>query len=345
MTDESKPKPLVPACVDLTGYGWMPLHGHRLFGSTFNANCSDAEWRAGVTLWWAAWNQVPAASLPDDDTALCRLADLGRDVKGWKKLRMNALHGFVLCSDGRLYHKVLAELAIEAWNRRLKERARKDRWRYGIERSSDVPVTSQGNVSNTQYEASQDTSLERQKTRDGTADRKRQDRTANSESATTIQPVAARTEPAAAGVDEPEFDQAIPENLDRRPKAAEFHAAGKAVLEAMGVAGDPRWTGNYGRVQAWLTSGADLELDILPTIRRALEKRGNQPPIRSLGYFDQAIADTLAKRTGSLPKPSPNGAIADPKPYDPFKFMDPETVARLKREAAAKTAQPEGKTA
>jgi hypothetical protein len=125
------PPPLVPPDVDLAGYGFMPLHGHRLFGSDFNALCSDAEWRAGVTLWWAAWNQVPAASLPDDDTALCRLADLGRDVRSWRKLRANALHGFVLCSDGRLYHQVLARLAIEAWDRRVRDRDRKAKWRAG----------------------------------------------------------------------------------------------------------------------------------------------------------------------------------------------------------------------
>lgn len=127
--DSGAPAPLVPSDVDLSGYGFMPLYGDRLFGSDFNAHCTDEEWRAGVTLWWAAWKQIPASSLPDDDIALCRLADLGRDVKTWKRLRENALRNFVKCSDGRLYHKVLAEFAIEAWDRRVKERDRKAKWR------------------------------------------------------------------------------------------------------------------------------------------------------------------------------------------------------------------------
>jgi len=29
--------------------------------------------------------QVPAASLPNDDIALARLADLGREVKAWRR--------------------------------------------------------------------------------------------------------------------------------------------------------------------------------------------------------------------------------------------------------------------
>lgn len=121
--------PLIAADVDLRGLEYMPLFGNHLFGSEFNAAASDSEWRAAMTLWWAAWNQVPAGSLPDDDVALCRLADLGRDVKGWRKLKVRALHGFEKCSDGRLYHSFLCDQAVVAWDKRVKERARKAKWR------------------------------------------------------------------------------------------------------------------------------------------------------------------------------------------------------------------------
>ena len=121
--------PLLPPDVDLRGLDYMPLFGNHLFGSEFNASSNDSEWRAAVTLWWAAWNQVPAGSLPNDDIALCRLADLGRDVKSWRKLRAKAMHGFVLCSDGRLYHKFLCQQAAVAWDKRIKERNRKAAWR------------------------------------------------------------------------------------------------------------------------------------------------------------------------------------------------------------------------
>ncbi|HXQ41623.1 MAG TPA: hypothetical protein VN821_10160 [Candidatus Udaeobacter sp.] len=138
------PEPLTPAEADLQGYGFMPLYGHRLFGSGFNTLCNDAEWRAGVTLWWAAWNQVPAGSLPDDDVALARLADLGRDLRRWRRLRVNALRGFVRCADGRLYHKALAPLVVEAWAKRLAERDRKRKYRdrkQGRDADGSKPAT------------------------------------------------------------------------------------------------------------------------------------------------------------------------------------------------------------
>lgn len=128
MSDEL-PTPLVPPDVDLRGLEWMPLFGNHLLGSEFHAMCDDAAWRAGVTLWWRAWNQVPAASLPNDDAALARLADLGRDVKAWRRMRERALHGFELCSDGRLYHRFLAKQALVAWDKRLAEREKKRAWR------------------------------------------------------------------------------------------------------------------------------------------------------------------------------------------------------------------------
>ena len=140
----SIPEPMTPPDCDLRGLEYMPLLGQRLFGSEFDAMASDSEWRAGLTLWWAAWTQCPAASLPDDDVALCRLADLGRDLKTWKKLRERALHGFVKCSDGRLYHPTLAKQALVAWDKRVKERERKAQWRekkkgQGQGQDGDVP--------------------------------------------------------------------------------------------------------------------------------------------------------------------------------------------------------------
>lgn len=137
-------QPLTPADCDLRGLDYMPLFGNHLFGSEFNAAATDAEWRAALTLWWAAWNQVPAGSLPNDDPALCRLADLGRDVKTWKKLRARAMHGFVECDDGRLYHEFICKQALVAWDKRVKERDRKSKWRAEQEakrqsKDADVP--------------------------------------------------------------------------------------------------------------------------------------------------------------------------------------------------------------
>lgn len=112
------PAPPIPADVDLRDFPFTPLFRARLFGSTFHARATDSEWRAGVTLWLKSWDQVPAGSLPDDEIALCRLAELGRDIRSWRKVKERALHGWVKCSDGRLYHAVVAESVLEAWARR-----------------------------------------------------------------------------------------------------------------------------------------------------------------------------------------------------------------------------------
>jgi Protein of unknown function (DUF1376) len=117
MSDEL-PLPPVPSDVDLRDFGFTPLFRARLFGSSFHARASDSEWRAGVTLWLKSWDQVPAGSLPDDDTDLCRLAELGRNLKTWLKLKQGALRGWFKCSDGRLYHHVVTEGVLEAYQKR-----------------------------------------------------------------------------------------------------------------------------------------------------------------------------------------------------------------------------------
>lgn len=118
------PDPPIASDADLSGFDFMPLHGDRLRASDTNIRATDAEFRAAINLWWAAWKQVPAASLPDDDVILCKLADLGRDLKSWRKVKAVAMAHFVKCSDGRLYHPFLAAEASKAWELRLKARAK-----------------------------------------------------------------------------------------------------------------------------------------------------------------------------------------------------------------------------
>lgn len=122
MTATDLPAPLVPADVDLRGLPFMPLDVNRLRDSDLAIEASGDEFRAAVLLWCASWNQVPAGSLPDAEQALAAYAGFGRDLKSWKKVRDGALRGFVKCSDGRLYHPVVAEKAIDAWAQRVEHR-------------------------------------------------------------------------------------------------------------------------------------------------------------------------------------------------------------------------------
>jgi hypothetical protein len=107
----------------------------RLLGSEFHARADDSAWRAGVTLYLKSFHRVPAASLPDDDFSLARFAELGRDLRTWRKIKAAALHGWIKCSDGLLYHPVVAEKALEGWISKLGQRkssAAGNAKRYGL---------------------------------------------------------------------------------------------------------------------------------------------------------------------------------------------------------------------
>lgn len=122
---ETLSEPLIPAHIDLRGLEYMPLMGARLFSSDFELEATDAEFRAGVRLWWASWNQVPAGSLPTSDRSLAKLAGFGDEVAKWRKVKERALWGFVACNDGRLYHAILCEQALIAWEKRVDEQAKR----------------------------------------------------------------------------------------------------------------------------------------------------------------------------------------------------------------------------
>ena len=109
---------------DLRDFPYMPLDVVRLRDSAFAATTTGDEFRAGVFLWCASWHQLPAGTLPVDDASLAHLAGYGRDVKGWKKVREGALHGWTPGASGRLEHQVIAEKVADAWQSRIAQRAR-----------------------------------------------------------------------------------------------------------------------------------------------------------------------------------------------------------------------------
>ncbi len=127
-----------PEC-DCRGLPYMPLDVVRLRESDLAALSTGEEFKAAVLLWCAAWNQVPAASLPDDERILARLA--GYSLAEWRGLSDQALRGWVRCTDERLYHPVVAEKAMEAWAGRLRQRERASkRWARRSDPTSDSPA-------------------------------------------------------------------------------------------------------------------------------------------------------------------------------------------------------------
>lgn len=120
------PVPLIQSEVDLTDFPFMPLDVRRLRDSDLASLESPEACWAAVLLWAASWHQVPAGSLPDDNRVLSQLAGFGRVVKEWLRVRDGALRSFVKCSDGRLYHPVVVEKAVEAWSGKLRVRWKRD---------------------------------------------------------------------------------------------------------------------------------------------------------------------------------------------------------------------------
>ena len=118
MAETKLPKPPVDANVDLRDFPFMPLDVARLRDSDLVSKATDAEFRAAVLLWCAAWHQVPAGSLPDDTQILTHLAGLGRDTEAFERVRGISMGHFQMSADGRLYHPVICEKVLEAWERK-----------------------------------------------------------------------------------------------------------------------------------------------------------------------------------------------------------------------------------
>lgn len=139
--------PLTPQGSDLRDFPHTPIIRARLFGSEFHAKANDSEWRAGVTLWLKSWDQTPAGSLPTDDVQLCRLAELGRDMAEWLRVKAVALTGWEECSDGRLYHQTVAEVVNKALAAKVAQRERTAKARAAITKKAHSSVTDTVTVS------------------------------------------------------------------------------------------------------------------------------------------------------------------------------------------------------
>lgn len=140
MTDDL-PAPFVPADHDVRSLDGFMLNVERLLASELIAIGSPEECWAAFMLWCRAWKQVPGGSLPNDEKILAGFSGAGRR---WKQVRGAALHGFVLCADGRLYHRFLCEEVKRAYRahqeyvkRREADKKRLSDWRAKRSQSGD----------------------------------------------------------------------------------------------------------------------------------------------------------------------------------------------------------------
>lgn len=120
-------EPLVPADCDIRGFPFMPLETQRLISSDLVAISTGDEFKAAVILWAQSWAQVPAGSLPSDERVLARLS--GYPLATWREVSGIALHGWIKCADGRLYHPLIADLVHQAAARSRSQSKRvESRW-------------------------------------------------------------------------------------------------------------------------------------------------------------------------------------------------------------------------
>lgn len=283
----SAPAPLTPANCDLRDFSRMMIDISRLRQSDFDAITDDSAWRAGVNLWFSAWHSVPAGSLADDEAGLAKAAGLGRDLRTWRKIRTDALNGFVACSDGRLYHRTVCEFALEAWIEKLVQRISSgagNAKRWGSE-FNPTPIEEEiDHVVALLSALNPDSkSIPKACRRHSRPDPAGKEKLSHRDKDSV--PSGSLEKGTGKGIDKEE--PPLP------PKPAQLPAAVRAVMEAGGFVSPPP---DLGLLRQWEAAGADLELDVLPVVRavsRSVREKSGRAPFK-LQLFDQPVREKLA---------------------------------------------------
>lgn len=270
------PEPLVASEVDLRGLDWMPLFGDDLFGSETWVGASADGKVAALRLWWRSFcKEVPAGSLPDNDKLLADYAGYGVAVKAWSKIRKEVMRGWVLCSDGRLYHRYLCENIIpKAWKERMQYRADQERlkaWRKSKKNGSETtPETADETRFKTHDETATDSQSERRRQGQGQLEAK----------ASYTDSEAARAPATSASVeiirDFDDIRASIWGDEQRRP-----------------------WPGatDKGTAERWIALGLGREaISEFLHSRLAQRHAAGSRPIDTLSYFDAGIRELLERK-------------------------------------------------
>lgn len=261
---DTRQEPLVPSEVDLRDFAFMPLEVARLRRSKawLIAKRKPEVGFYMMNLWCAAWHDVPAGSLEDDDDVLADLAMCS--PARWAKVRDDALHGWVRCDDGRLYHPTVAEKALQSWEAKKAQRQRTEAARTAREQKKSQSLPG-GDTRNVTKPAT--TPVTKSVTDNVTESKGEGEGEGEGQSSGSKEP--------SAGVRAP----AERERIELRTAIAkEFQRAGTLPPET-------------GRVAVWLAKGYRPDL-ILAVITEIIS--GGKTP-KSLNYFDLPIEEAHAK--------------------------------------------------
>ncbi|WP_230948348.1 DUF1376 domain-containing protein [Burkholderia stagnalis] len=309
--------PLTPADCDLRDFGFMPVDVQRLLKSDTWILGSADERAAAISLWLNSWHQVPAASLPDNERVLEHLAG----AKSWKKVRDHVLRGWVRCADGRWYHPVVAEKALEAWIEKLMSSVsgsvgNAKRWGIEIDTAPTVARILEA-VELLRSIAPQSKTLRKKPIvmilkRSG-GDQKKVDPRPGNGSPPDADDIASRhheVSPPDSGGDSPPdrnrqgqgqgyvnpYGGGIAQGGSSDRAASELSPAAAAlweVLVASGIDSPP----DDSRVAVWAAAGVtpDMLVTAIADARKRRAKAQSQQPV-NVGFLDAILADALAAR-------------------------------------------------
>jgi hypothetical protein len=156
--NDDLPPPLVADQVDCSDLDGFMLNAERLMSSELLALHGNEIVGAALLLWCRAWKQRPAASLPDDDRVNAAFARLS--LPKFRRVKEAVMRGFVKCSDGRLYHRFLASVALNAYEKKLAFRKKRDSDRERLKGWRRSRREMQGVAVSNGYEASDETTTE-----------------------------------------------------------------------------------------------------------------------------------------------------------------------------------------
>jgi hypothetical protein len=309
MTD--LPDPLTPAECDLRDYEWMPLDINRLLTSETWILGSADECKAALTLWCEAWRQVPAGSLPFDDRMLAFLSRAG-DL--WPKVRDGVLRSWVRCADGRIYHPVVAEKALEAWEmkRRQRERTRaatEARKSRSARAPVDVPPPAPArDDDDTSTVTSDDTSTLRSTLR-SPPDQTRPDQNGEEKNQSSLRSDCAASRPDAT-TDEAMLEAVPPGQMDIRTM---LWRIGLPLLRRMTGKSDPQARRMIGK---WLR---DLD-DDCRLLGQLIVEASDTRPVDPVAWISRAV-ETRSRRGGTKTKLTRQQEAAIQAGLDPFTFQ------------------------
>ena len=250
-----------------------------------------------LLLWSEAWMQAPCGSLPNDDELISLIIDM--DPAEFQSKRAVLMRGWWLAEDGRLYHDVVVERALEMLATKEKDRARKAGWRARKSTVATAGTTPDGGACPTGQDSDMDECPAGQ-----TGDSDRKDNTGTGTG--TGKGIGIPTLVAKAQENSARTARAPDDDEDHGPPSPITPTAAGLACKAMRAAGLPDANPAHPRLIAALQAGVTVDELVLAAQHAAKTQKG----------FVYAIATAIGRREDAVKGTPPPGSLqaqADPE--------------------------------